>query len=157
LTQAVAALEMLYLVSTACTKMLVNILPQRRMVAKRRRRSILLFYRRLASGTISKGFLWSVYAAIAFVATYFAVFTINLFVGCRPFRAFWMEADMVWSARNAGKFHCFNEGANIIGAAVISVIQDFIACGMPSVLFWKTRLPQRQKIALGILFGVGFL
>jgi hypothetical protein len=68
---------MLYLVSTATTKI-----------------SILLFYRRLASGTISKAFQWAVYASIAFVAIYWVVFTLNLFLGCRPFRAFWMEADM---------------------------------------------------------------
>jgi hypothetical protein len=131
---------MLYLVTTSTTKI-----------------SILLFYRRLASNTISKGFLWSVYAAIAFVAIYWVVFTLNLYLGCRPFRAFWMEADMEWSALNAGKFHCFNEGNNLIAAAVVSGVQDFIACGMPSILFWKTKLPRRQKIALGVLFGVGFL
>jgi hypothetical protein len=119
--------------------------------------SILLFYRRLASGTISKAFLFGVYAAIAFVVLYFVIFTLNLFLGCRPFKAFWLEADLVWVAENTGKYYCFNEAGNIIAASVISFIQDFIACGMPSVLLWKTKIPKRQKIALGAIFGVGFL
>jgi hypothetical protein len=130
------ALEALYLTSTATTKI-----------------SILLFYRRLSSGTVSNGFLYSVYAAIAFVAVYYFIFMINLFVGCQPIEAFWLQANPSWQ----GKYECINEAANLIAAAVISVIQDFLACGMPMVLFWKLRIPFRQKIALAAIFGVGFL
>jgi hypothetical protein len=119
--------------------------------------SILLFYRRLAEGSISTGFLYTVYAAIAYVVVYFVVFWINLFVGCRPFYAFWMQVDLVWNANNAGKYHCFDELKNLIIAAAISVSQDFIACGLPMILFWKLKVPRRQKIALGAIFGVGFL
>jgi len=132
-------LEALYVVSTATTKI-----------------SILLFYRRLAAGSVSNGFIYSVYAAIAFVVAYFIVFIVNLFIGCRPIYAFWMQVDPYWNAENDRKYKCFNEANNIIAAAVVSVIQDFIACGMPMVLFWKLRIPKRQKIALGAIFGVGF-
>jgi hypothetical protein len=117
--------------------------------------SILLFYRRLADGSLSVRFLYAVYTAIAFVVLYFVVFWINLFVGCQPFHAFWKQVDIVWNASN--KYHCFNEEMNLVGAAVVSVVQDFIACGMPMILFWKLKIPRRQKIALGVIFGVGFL
>jgi hypothetical protein len=119
--------------------------------------SILLFYRRLAEGSISTRFLYTVYAAIAFVVVYFIVFWVNLFTGCRPFYAFWMQVDLVWAAENAGKYYCFDELKNLIVAAGISVAQDFIACGLPMILFWKLKVPRRQKVALGAIFGVGFL
>jgi hypothetical protein len=119
--------------------------------------SILLFYRRLTSGTVSNGFLYGVYSAIAFVAAYFIVFSINLFVGCRPFYSFWKQVDIIWNSENQGNYHCIDEPANMTAAAIVSVIQDFIACGMPTILFWKLHLPRKQKIAMGAIFGVGFL
>jgi hypothetical protein len=133
-------LEAMYLVSTTTTKI-----------------SILLFYRRLTDGAVSKTFIYTVYAAIAFVAAYFVVFFINLFVGCRPINSFWLQVDPLWSAEHEGQYHCIDEAKNLIAAASVSVVQDFLACGMPAVLFWKLRIPRKQKIALGAVFGVGFL
>jgi hypothetical protein len=119
--------------------------------------SILLFYRRLAAGTVTSTFLYCVYASIAFVVLYFIVFLTNLFVGCRPLNAYWNQVDLAWSATNQGKYHCYDEALDIVMAGIFSVIQDFIACGLPTILLWKTRVPKRQKIALGVVFGVGFL
>lgn len=129
-------LEALYLTSTATTKI-----------------SILLFYRRLSSGTVSNGFIYSVYAAIAFVVVYYFIFMITLLAGCHPVEAFWLQVNLLSSM----KYHCIDEAANMIAAAAISVVQDFLACGIPMVLFWKLQLPFRQKFALGAIFGVGFL
>ncbi|KAF2673229.1 hypothetical protein BT63DRAFT_451264 [Microthyrium microscopicum] len=137
--QMTMALEALYMISTVTTKI-----------------SILLFYRRLATGTISNSFLYCVYGSIGFVGLYFFVFWINLFVGCHPLEAYWMQVDLQWNALNMGKYQCFDEGLNVTIAAVFSVIQDCIACGLPTVLLWKTRVPQRQKVALGFVFGIGF-
>jgi hypothetical protein len=119
--------------------------------------SILLFYRRLTSNTMSSGFLRCVYAAIIFVVLYYVVFSIVLYTACRPFYSFWQQVDPAWNIRNEGKYHCINEEKDLVAAAIVSVIQDFIACGMPSVLLWKLTMPRRQKIALGAIFGVGFL
>ncbi|TLD37770.1 hypothetical protein E2P81_ATG03445 [Venturia nashicola] len=129
------ALEALYLTSTATTKI-----------------SILLFYRRLSAGTVSNGFIYSVYAAIAFVVVYYFIFMINLFIGCHPVEAFWLQANPFSSM----KYQCLDEAANLIAAGVISVVQDLLACGMPMVLFWKLQIPVRQKFALGAIFGIGF-
>lgn len=136
--QITMALEALYMISTSTTKI-----------------SILLFYRRLTDGTISRGFMIIVYAAITFVALYFVIFFIILFLSCRPIYAFWQQVDITWEIQN--KYHCINEEADLVAAAIVSVIQDFIACGLPTILFWKLRIPKRQKIALGAIFGVGFL
>lgn len=129
-------LEALYLTSTATTKI-----------------SILLFYRRLSTGTVSSGFIYLVYAAIIFVVAYYFIFIINLFAGCQPIEAFWLQVDPFSSM----KYHCINEGANLIAAGSISVSQDLLACGLPTILFWKLRIPPRQKFVLGAIFGIGFL
>lgn len=132
------ALEAIYMVSTATTKI-----------------SILLFYRRLAAGSVTKNFIYCVHAAIAFVVAYFVVFWINLFIGCRPLAAYWSQIDPFWEAQN--EYQCIDEARNLLAASGISVLQDFIACGLPTILLWKVQFPRRQKIALGIIFGVGFL
>jgi hypothetical protein len=72
--QVTVALEAFYMISTTTTKI-----------------SILRFYHRLTSGTVSNRFLFAVYCAIGFVAAYFVVFFINLFIGCRPFDSFWQR------------------------------------------------------------------
>jgi len=118
--------------------------------------SILLFYRRLAAGTVSKVFQYSIYAAITFVILYFLVFFVVMFFTCRPFFAYWKQADHVWLAQNENNFTCIDEGMLIVSSAVISALQDFIACGLPTILFWKLRIPRRQKIALGGIFALGF-
>jgi hypothetical protein len=50
-----------------------------------------------------------------------------------------------------------NEPANVLAASAISIIQDFLACGLPIILFWKLKLPRRQKVALAAIFSVGLL
>jgi hypothetical protein len=136
------AIEFLYLVSTVTTKI-----------------SILLFFRRLVTGSMSRTFRWAVYSAIAFVIAYFVTFTITLFTTCRPFYVWWLVGNWFWYEANKDKgvFKCDNEGRTIVASAAISALQDFVACGLPITLFWKLRIPTKQKIALGGIFTVGFL
>ena len=135
--QTTFAIECTYLISTALTRI-----------------SILFFYRRMASGSISRVFLWAVRASIAFVILYCIVFELTLFGGCRPFNAFWQEFDPLWVAGH--NFFCVNEAGNLFAASIVSVVQDFLTCGLPTILLWKLQVPRRQKIALGAIFGVGF-
>jgi hypothetical protein len=119
--------------------------------------SILLFYRRLAAGCVTKRFIYAVYAAVAFVLLYFIIFFFMLFYQCRPLNAFWKQVDYFWYDANKNNFICTDEGAVLVASAVISAIQDFIACGMPMALFRKLRIPRKQKLALGCIFAVGIL
>jgi hypothetical protein len=119
--------------------------------------SILLFYRRLAAGTISNRFLYAVYLAIAFVIVYFITFNLTLYLHCRPFHAFWRQADLEWYYKHLGHFKCGDEFADLAAASAVSITQDFIAVGMPMVLFWRLRVSWKQKLALGAVFGVGLL
>jgi hypothetical protein len=134
------AIEMMYMVSTCTTKV-----------------SILLFYRRLVSGTVSVRFLYCVYAAIAYVAIYFGIWFFALFGICRPLSTYWKEADWGWYQENQATVHCLPESRMLIACAVISASQDFIACGLPTILLWKLQMPRRTKIALCCVFAVGFL
>jgi hypothetical protein len=119
--------------------------------------SILLFYRRLVAGTVSRTFVWAVYATIFSVVAYVITFETTLMSGCRPINAFWNEVDPFWRELNVGKYFCLDEVSTLYGANITSIVQDFLACGMPLLLFWKLQLPIRQKILLGGIFGVGFL
>jgi hypothetical protein len=135
-------LEELFIISTVTTKI-----------------SILLFHRRLEAGTITNRYIYCVHAAIAFVVLYFIIFSINILNICKPFDSFWKQADYAWlfSDDNLSKFKCQNEAAALIAAAIISSIQDFIAFGLPIVLLWRLRIPKRQRLALAMIFAVGFL
>jgi hypothetical protein len=139
-------LEIFYMLSTCMTKI-----------------SILLFYRRLAVGTISNRFIYTIYAAIAFVIAYFITFNLTLFLHCRPFESFWKQSDLRWYFKHKGTatkkadFICTSESADLIASALVSILQDFIAVGIPMFLFWKLRVSWKQKIALGVVFGTGIL
>lgn len=140
--QSTLLIEELFMVSITATKI-----------------SILLFYRRLAAGTVTNRFTYYIYAAITFVVIYFIIFFINILNVCRPFSSYWMQADYQWlySNDNMSKFHCEDEAAALISSAAISSVQDFIACGLPIVLLWRLSMPKRQKIALAVIFAVGVL
>jgi hypothetical protein len=140
--KTVIAIEVFYLVATGFTKV-----------------SILLFYRRLTSGTLSTKFHWVVRISIVFVILSTIALMLPLFLGCRPLNAFWNQVDFTWAETHieGRDYECFDEPADLLSAAAISIVQDFIACFMPSILFWKLQLPFRQKVALGALFAIGFL
>lgn len=117
--------------------------------------SILFFYRRLARGIYTSKFIRIVQANIIFVAAYLLVFSVVLFLTCYPFESYWRQFDIIWVQQNTYK--CFNEAANTVAANAISILQDFIACGLPSVLLWRLQMPKKKKMLLGTLLGLGIL
>ncbi|KAK8172583.1 hypothetical protein BKA80DRAFT_196634, partial [Phyllosticta citrichinensis] len=117
--------------------------------------SILCFYRRIASGTVANWFLYATWASIAFVVAYMIAFLGTLFFGCSPISAFWNQVDAEWLVTNDGKWHCINEPGNLLAASSVSIVQDFLACGLPYLLLRKLQMSRRQKIALTAVFGVG--
>jgi hypothetical protein len=135
------AMEVTYIASTGLTKI-----------------SILLFYRRMAEGAVSTPFRTLVWVSIVSVAGYIIATIIAGFLSCIPLSAFWMQVDLQWAATHTKgvDYHCTNEPAMLLAASTISIAQDFLACGLPLLLFWKLQLPVRQKIALAAIFGVGF-
>lgn len=109
----------------------------------------------MAVNTIERWFLYAVWASMAFVLAYMLTFVLTIFLGCKPLPAYWNQVDPSWARTNGWK--CFNEGAVMLAASAISVVQDFLACGLPPLLFRKLQIPRRQKVALGCIFSVGIL
>jgi hypothetical protein len=117
--------------------------------------SILLFYRRLSTRVVSKTFRLVTWIAIGFIAGYTIALTIAPIVGCQPISAFWDQVDV--SKRLQGyKYHCFDEGADIFAASVLSAVQDLATAVLPTFLYWNLRIPLRQKVALFGIFAIGY-
>jgi hypothetical protein len=133
------AIECTYIMGTGLTKI-----------------SILLFYRRLVSGSVSNGFVWAIRASIFSVAAYIIIFENTLVFGCTPIHAYWDEVNPIWRSNNEGKFKCLSEIGALYTANITSIVQDFLTFLMPLILFAQLQLPRRQKIVLGVIFGVGF-
>ena len=114
--------------------------------------SILLFYQRLTAGTILPLYRRILQAAIASIIAYWFAFTIALFAGCTPFSAFWRQIDPLWKV----DWNCVDEPAVIIAASITSIVQDFMCCFMPVILFWELQISRRRKLGLMAIFGVGF-
>lgn len=116
--------------------------------------SILCFYRRLGEGALNMTWLWIVRCSIAFVVVYAFIFILMVFVACRPMNAFWNKMDPAWALSH--DHQCFNEGADFIASAIVSVIQDAAVCILPLLVVRRLQMPRKQKWALGAIFGIGF-
>jgi len=130
------AAQFCFLIGTSCTKI-----------------SILLFYRRLTSGTLQKTFLYVIYAIIAFIIAYAISFGLVLLVGCHPLDAYWYSVLPTYTEEH----YCYDEGTAVPAAAITSVITDFVVVSLPCYVVWGMRMPIRQKLSLFGIFGVGLM
>ncbi|OSS43934.1 hypothetical protein B5807_11364 [Epicoccum nigrum] len=117
--------------------------------------SILLFYRRLSARVVSNFFRWTTWIIIGFIASSTIAFTLVPLFGCRPISAFWDQANIIKQVKGY-KYSCFNEGADIFAASVVSAVQDLITAVLPTFLYWNLHIPLRQKIALFGIFAIGY-
>ncbi|KAF2623795.1 hypothetical protein BU25DRAFT_477280 [Macroventuria anomochaeta] len=117
--------------------------------------SILLFYRRLSSRVVSNRFRWATWLTIGFIAASTIAFTLAPIIGCDPISAFWDQANYDKLIKGY-KYRCFDEGADVFSASVISTVQDLITAILPTFLYWNLRIPVRQKIALFGIFAIGY-
>lgn len=118
--------------------------------------SILLFYRRLSSRVVSKAFWWATWLSIGFIVAYSIALTLAPIFGCQPMSAFWDQVDTL-RVLSGYTFKCFDEGADVLAASIISVVQDFITALLPTFLYWNLQIPVRQKIALFSIFAIGYV
>jgi hypothetical protein len=132
------AIELTYMVSTSLIKI-----------------SILAFYRRITNGTISKTFLYLVWAFMAAVVVYCLVFVFTFIFTCHPVEGYWRMFDVRWRLTNELK--CHDEGITIVAAVIISTVSDFLICMLPMFLVWNLQISKRQKAALIGIFGLGIV
>ena len=91
---------------------------------------------------------------IAFVIGYQITFTFTMFFQCKPFSAFWNQVDIFWKAEH--EFSCHDDAPLLLAASGVSVAQDFLVAGMPTIMFARMDIPIRQKLAMALVFAVGF-
>ncbi|KAK7185673.1 integral membrane protein [Paraphaeosphaeria sporulosa] len=117
--------------------------------------SILLFYKRLGSRAVSNTYRWAIKLTIAFITAYSIAFALVPIFGCQPISAFWDQVDIIKTAMGY-EYKCFNEGADVFSACIISTAQDLLTAILPTFLYWKLQIPIRQKIALFGIFAIGY-
>jgi hypothetical protein len=117
--------------------------------------SILLFYRRLSSRVVSKAFRWTTWITIGFIIAYTIALTLAPILGCQPISAFWDQVDITKRLKGY-KYHCFDEGADLFAAGVISSAQDLLTAILPTFLYWNLQISRRQKVALFGIFALGY-
>ena len=106
--------------------------------------SLLFLYKRIFS--ISRRFLYLIYAVGALVVVWLLV---GLFLGifdCVPIESFWLDGGRCIDFKKFG-----------IGYAIVNITTDFAVWLMPIPSAWKLRLPLGQKIAVTVIFGIGLL
>jgi len=135
-------LEIVYIAATGLTKI-----------------SILLSYRRIVDSPISRKLKWAARASISFVALYMVAWIFATFLGCHPFDSYWLAVNSSWRKMNIRgvDWQCYNEAVSTAVANAVSISQDLLTCTIPMFMFWRLQMPYQQKIALAILFGIGYL
>lgn len=117
--------------------------------------SILLFYRRLSTRVVSKGFRWTTWITIGGIVAYTIALTLAPVLGCQPISTFWDQVDIAKRLKEY-EFHCFDEGAELSAAGVISAAQDLLTAVLPTFLYWDLKIPVRQKVTLFGIFAIGY-
>jgi hypothetical protein len=121
--------------------------------------SVLLFYRRMVKNVYSRKWLYILWAAITCnVSAGIATFIVYMVI-CRPLRAYWLAYQYL-PIPYSEPYTCIPEGESLtLSSGVISVITDIYAVAIPYLMLRQYQLDvaPRQKIALNIIFALGWL
>lgn len=122
--------------------------------------SIILFYRRIVSGLVSRKLQFILWSSLAFLVAYGIAFLVLPLIQCRPIQASWLQYDMAYRA--TAKFHCASMVTmwNVsVAVSVCSVFTDFIAATVPVLWFSTTsmQLQKGERYGLVTVFAVGYL
>ncbi|KAM0699321.1 hypothetical protein Q7P36_001368 [Cladosporium allicinum] len=118
--------------------------------------SILLFYRRLVTGTYSKRYKWLIWFAIAFTIAYTFTFCVVLLANCTPTSAYWMAFDFKYALTQ--DYQCMDTSVINAMAGVCAAISDVYSVALPCFLTWQLNsVPKAQKIALFGIFSLGLV
>jgi hypothetical protein len=117
--------------------------------------SILMLYKRVIAGVARRSFIAVVNGMIIFLVLYTVAFLLLMVLQCRPVASYWRQFS--FPDPYTEEFTCMHEGLVPMSNAIISVVTDFITAILPTFLFWQLHMPSREKLALSILFGIGFM
>jgi hypothetical protein len=117
--------------------------------------SILLFYKRL-SDPFPLSFRVATWIGIIYNVGYALGFGLALALICHPIDAYWNAFSPEWVIAGH-KYQCGREEISLPMSGALSVVGDFYSTVLPLVLVWHLKLSRRKKLALYVLFALGFL
>jgi hypothetical protein len=130
------------------------------------RLSLFCFYYRLVHETTKRRFVMAIHANVAFsVAIFITFFFLSIFQ-CTPIQNYWTFG--------APSDTCVDEGAATLAAGIINCVADLLCTLLPmhmvakvlylhpdstslELTFSQLQMPKRQRIAVVILFSLGFI
>ncbi|KAF2876943.1 hypothetical protein BDV95DRAFT_601355 [Massariosphaeria phaeospora] len=113
------------------------------------RLSLLSFYYRLVQDSGKELFVWAVHANVAYTIAIFITFLFLSIFLCTPVENYWTFGAPADS--------CLDEGTATLAAGVINCIADFLCTILPIPLVSGLHMPRRQRIAVIVLFSLGFV
>ena len=99
----------------------------------------------------SKRFRLAVYLAVGFLVLSGLWMVLSGFVFCVPVKDFWSLDPTV------KKSHCLSMGAVWYTNAGLQIFTDIVILILPMPMVSNLQLPQRQKVGIMLVFGVGIL
>jgi hypothetical protein len=107
--------------------------------------SLALFYRRLNPNKFFQMFVWCTLCVT--VGAYISIF-FSLLFACQPIAASWDPLLLSTAV-------CINRGGIYIAQAVIGIVTDVLLLALPIPTVLKLQMPNKQKIGLVGIFGIG--
>lgn len=109
--------------------------------------SLTLFYRRLNPNKVFQGFVW--FTLFVCLAAYTSIF-FSLLFACKPVAASWDPLLLALPTTV-----CLNRGGIYLAQAVIGIVTDVLLLALPVPTVLKLQMPNKQKLGLVGIFGVG--
>ncbi|KAH7405954.1 hypothetical protein DE146DRAFT_428840 [Phaeosphaeria sp. MPI-PUGE-AT-0046c] len=113
------------------------------------RLSLHCFYYRLVADTGKSWFKWLIHLNVAYTLAILISFPFIAVFMCSPVKAYW---EIRVEAGN-----CMDEGVATLVCGIINCVADFATTVTPLPLVWSLRMPARQRLAVGFLFGLGII
>ncbi|RMY22166.1 hypothetical protein D0867_02883 [Hortaea werneckii] len=112
--------------------------------------SVLLFYRRIQSGTFNRPWLFAIYGAIVFTVLSTVVMAVLLAVNCLPTEAYWMVYSFHWHK----EYTCRRVVSINAVAGGLSLLSDLYSVVLPCIMLQGLEISRKQKIGLNLVFLV---
>lgn len=112
--------------------------------------SVLLFYRRIQSGTFNRPWLIAIYGAIVFTLLSTIVMAVLLAINCLPTEAYWMVYSFHWHK----DYTCSRVISINAVAGGLSLLSDLYSVVLPCIMLQGLEISRKQKIGLNLVFLV---
>lgn len=109
----------------------------------------------MAKDNLDRRWLYAIYIALFVTAAYGVAIFITYCLICQPLDAYWLSYDFSYKK----SFTCISGNALTLTSGVLSVLSDCYAVVLPCLMLrhYDLDVPKRQKIALNVIFALGFL